>query len=263
MVIVKRNRNAARLALLLVCLALLASCAAAPVKTELEVPPKYPASEVLREDAAYAIDAYDPWEGMNRRIYRFNYYFDKYLYLPVVNAYEFITPDFVETGVSNFFDNLTEVTNLTNTLLQGKGGGALTTTGRFLLNSTVGVAGLFDVATSVGLKRQKEDFGQTLGVYGLGNGPYLVLPVLGPSTLRDTGGIVVDAVVYNLMVSAIIDEMDMKSSEEDLVSLGLSLAFAIDKRHRESFRYYQTGSPFEYELIRMLYIRARQILVEN
>jgi phospholipid-binding lipoprotein MlaA len=263
MTVVKPPYRLLRLGLLLACLAAVAGCAAVPVKPKPEIPPKYPASEVLKEGETYPIDAFDPWEGMNRRIFRFNYYFDKYIFLPVVNAYEFITPDFVETSVSNFFDNLTEITNLTNTLLQGKGVGALKTTGRFLLNSTFGVAGLIDVATPVGLDRQNEDFGQTLGVYGLGNGPFLVLPILGPSTVRDTGGLVVDAVVYSVMVSAIINELDMDSSDEDILKLSLAALRAIDLRSRQSFRYYRTGSPFEYELIRMLYIRARQILVEN
>jgi phospholipid-binding lipoprotein MlaA len=263
MTIVKPLYRWLRRGLLLACLAAVVGCAAAPVKPEPEIPPKYPASEVLREGETYAIDVWDPWEGMNRRIYRFNYYFDKYIFLPVVNGYQFITPDFVEAGVSNFFDNLTEISNLTNTLLQGKGMGALKTTGRFLLNSTFGVAGLIDVATPVGLERQNEDFGQTLGVYGLGNGPFLVLPILGPSTVRDTGGLVVDAVVYSVMVSAIINELDMDSSDEDILKLSLAALRAIDLRSRQSFRYYRTGSPFEYELIRMLYLRARQIMVEN
>jgi phospholipid-binding lipoprotein MlaA len=90
-----------------------------------------------------------------------------------------------------------------------------------------------------------------------------VLPILRPSTVRDPGGLVVDAVVYSVMVSAIINELDMDSSDEDILKLSLAALRAIDLRSRQSFRYYRTGSPFEYELIRMLYLRARQIMVEN
>jgi phospholipid-binding lipoprotein MlaA len=238
-------------------------CAAVPVQKDAEPPAKHPVSEIVRDDVTYPIDAYDPWEGMNRRIYKFNAIFDNYVFLPVVSAYEFITPNPVEDMVSNFFNNLHEVTTLINTLLQFKGGKSGLTLSRILVNTTVGIGGLFDVATKVEVPKQNEDFGQTLGFYGLGPGPYIVLPVLGPSTLRDTGGYAVDAVTYSLLIGALINELDMDSPEEDILRWGLTALDAIDTRHQQKFRYYATGSPFEYDLIRMLFLEKRILDIEN
>ncbi|VGO22628.1 MlaA family lipoprotein [Pontiella sulfatireligans] len=228
-----------------------------------EVPAKRPVSEYVKADVEYKIDVYDPWEGFNRRMYRFNYGFDKYFFLPVVKTYEFILPKPVEKGVSNFFGNLGEVNTCANCLLQAKGGKAGKTAGRFVINSTVGILGLFDVATKMGIHGQDEDFGQTLGVWGVGNGPYLVLPVLGPSCVRDTGGIVVDGVGHSLLVNGLIGTLGMTDNEERNLSLGLSALRAVDKRHQIGFRYYETGSPFEYEMVRMLITEKRIIQVEN
>ena len=145
-----------------------------------------------------AFYVYDPWESMNRRIYNFNAVFDEYVFLPVVRAYEFVLPNFAQTGVTNFFNNLGEINNLLNSLLQGKILKTYNTVGRILINTTVGIGGLIDVATDVeGIKRENEDFGQTLGFYGIGPGPYLILPVAGPYNLRDAGGWGVDLVAYN------------------------------------------------------------------
>lgn len=135
----------------------------------------------------------DPYEGFNRAMFSFNEKADKYVLKPVSKGYKFITPDPVERGIGRVFSNLGEIVTVGNDLLQGKFGQAANDTGRFLVNSTLGVAGIFDVATHVGLpKNEKEDFGQTLGVWGLGSGPYLVLPFLGPSTLRDAPARLVD-----------------------------------------------------------------------
>lgn len=128
----------------------------------------------------------DPYEGVNRKIFGFNEFLDKWLLKPVAKGYRWVTPGFVDDGVSNFFDNLGEVRNLLNGGLQGDFTHAGTSTGRLLLNSTVGLAGLFDVATGWGLEERKEDFGQTLAVWGVGDGPYVVLPILGGKNLRDT-----------------------------------------------------------------------------
>jgi phospholipid-binding lipoprotein MlaA len=245
---------------LLVLLLMFSGCATAPKpQAAPEEPPQRPASEVLKPGVVYAIDAYDPWEPMNRRIYKFNARFDEYVYLPIVEAYEFVTPVFLQQRITNFFNNLEEITTLTNTLLQGKLDPFTITLGRMVLNTTVGVLGLFDPATELEITRQHEDFGQTLGFYGMGPGPYFVLPILGPSTLRDTGGLIVDALTYSMVVGEIIDDLDMKDSEEDLVNYTLSALLAIDKRHTESFRYYESGSPFEYDLIRMLYLKKREL----
>ena len=175
--------------MLLTVFVFLAGCGTAPVRKEPEIPAKRPVSQYVKPDVTYAIDAYDPWEPMNRRIYNFNAIFDNYVFLPVVSGYEFMLPGFVRTGVTNFFNNLTEVTNLMNSLLQFKFVKAVNTFGRICINTTVGIGGLIDVATlNDGIERENEDFGQTLGFYGLGPGPYLVLPILGPSNVRDTAG---------------------------------------------------------------------------
>jgi phospholipid-binding lipoprotein MlaA len=252
------------------CLVLLAvflgvtGCGTTPVRQEPDVPAKRPVSQYVKPDQQYAIDAYDPWESMNRRIYNFNAVFDYYVFLPVVDAYEFVLPNLVQKGVTNFFKNLTEITNLTNSLLQFKMQKALHTVGRILINTTVGVGGLIDVATlNDGIPREDEDFGQTLGFYGLGPGPYLVLPILGPSNVRDTAGLATDSLVYSLMVGQLIAELGMDDLYEDILNYSLTGLYAIDKRHNEPFRYYKTGSPFEYDLIRKLFLIKRQFQIEN
>jgi phospholipid-binding lipoprotein MlaA len=248
---------------LLIFMVILASCASAPMQQEPIEPARrsLPEPDLPIEQQGFYV--YDPWEPMNRRIYNFNAIFDEYVFLPVVRAYEFVLPKFAQTGVSNFFNNLYEITNLTNSLLQFKIVKVFNTFGRIAMNTTVGIGGLIDVATHEGVPRENEDFGQTLGFYGLGPGPYLVLPILGPSDLRDTGGLVVDTVVYSLMLDALINQLDMDDSDEDILKYSLTGLYAIDKRHKESFRYFMTGSPFEYELVRKLSMIRRQFLVEN
>lgn len=236
--------------------AVLFSAGCATQQTTSLEPPLHTPENTLKEGVEYAVDVYDPLEGMNRRIYTFNYYFDKFIYLPVVNTYEFITPDYVEDRVSNFVDNIFEFNNFTNNLLQLKFEATGITLGRFLVNTTIGIAGLWDPATSMGLTRQPEDFGQTLGHYGVGNGPYIVLPIFGPSNLRDTTGLITDAVAFSAGgPPAWVDDDDTT-----LIFNGVA---AVDKRHRQSFRYYRTGSPFEYEMIRMLYVAKRDIEIEK
>jgi phospholipid-binding lipoprotein MlaA len=250
--------------MLLVVFVFLAGCGTAPVRQEPEIPAKRPVSEYVKPDETAAIDAYDPWEPMNRRIYIFNAIFDNVIFLPVVNAYEFVLPTFVRKGITNFFNNLMEVPILMNSLLQFKFEKAVNTFGRIMINTTVGLGGLIDVATlNDGIQREDEDFGQTLGFYGLGPGPYLVLPILGPSDLRDTAGLVVDTAVYSLMVGELIDLTGLGSPEDDILNYSLSALYAIDKRSNEPFRYYKTGSPFEYDLIRKLYLIKRQFQIEN
>jgi phospholipid-binding lipoprotein MlaA len=250
--------------MLLTVFVCLFGCGTAPVRKEPEFAAKRPVGEYVKPDATYAIDAYDPWEPMNRRIYNFNAIFDNVIFLPVVQAYEFVLPGFAQKGITNFFKNLTEVTNLTNSLLQFKIEKAVITFGRVCINTTVGLGGLIDVATiNDGLERQDEDFGQTLGFYGLGPGPYLVLPILGPSNVRDTTGLVVDSVVYSLMVGELINMTGLGSPEDAILNYSLTAVYAVDKRHNEPFRYYKTGSPFEYDLIRRLYLIKRQFQIDN
>ncbi len=134
----------------------------------------------------------DPYENINRKIYSFNDSVDDYVAKPVSDAYKFVTPDFVETGVSNFFNNLKNINVVANDLLQGKFTQSGMDTGRFLMNTTLGMAGFFDVAKSVGLQQNDEDFEQTLAVWGVPQGSYLVLPLLGPITTRGIPGAVFD-----------------------------------------------------------------------
>lgn len=130
----------------------------------------------------------DPWESMNRQTHAFNDGADRYVFRPIAKGYKAVTPEPVRSCVSNMMDNLTEPRNMVNNALQGKGKGAFESFMRFIVNSTFGLLGCFDVAKMGELQPQPEDFGQTLGVWGVGNGPYLVLPFLGPSTVRDAAG---------------------------------------------------------------------------
>jgi phospholipid-binding lipoprotein MlaA len=131
-------------------------------------------------------DPRDPWEGFNRASYKFNDALDRAIAKPVAKGYKKVTPRVVRTGVSNFLSNLDTITTVVNDVLQGKMKQAGRDSGRFLLNSTIGLGGLFDPASAAGLERNDEDFGQTLGKWGVKSGPYLMLPILGPSTVRDT-----------------------------------------------------------------------------
>jgi phospholipid-binding lipoprotein MlaA len=127
----------------------------------------------------------DPLEGFNRAMYSFNDGLDKVVIKPVASGYKAVMPDFARTGVTNFFANLGDIWIGVNNILQGKVGAGVSDLGRFLMNSTIGVLGLFDVASNAGLEKHNEDFGQTLGWWGVGSGAYVVLPILGPSTVRD------------------------------------------------------------------------------
>jgi phospholipid-binding lipoprotein MlaA len=134
----------------------------------------------------------DPWERMNRATYRFNDTLDRAIAQPVARGYRKVTPQFAQTGVSHFFDNLEYPIVMVNDLLQGQFKSFVSDTGRLLLNTTLGVGGLLDPATAAGLDKNDRDFGQTLGKWGAGTGPYLVIPFVGPSDIRDAVGRVGD-----------------------------------------------------------------------
>ena len=142
-------------------------------------------SEEVRENI-------DPWESTNRRIFAFNETLDKYALLPVAKGYRFVMPDPAERGVSNFISNIYEFNSIFNSLLQGEPANAFQSAGRFLVNTTMGLAGLLDVATPMGIEHSPADFGQTLSVWGFEQGPYVMLPVFGPKTLRSGVGYFVD-----------------------------------------------------------------------
>jgi phospholipid-binding lipoprotein MlaA len=219
-----------------------------------EVPARHTINEF--KDQSFAVVS-DPWEGFNRSMYRFNYYLDTYLLLPVVSGYEFIAPVFVQERVSGFYNNLGEIKNFTNSLFQLKGEESLTTLGRFVTNSTLGIGGLFDPATGFGLERHDQDFGKTLGYWGSASGPYLVLPVFGPSSVRDTGGLAVDAgISYGIM--AAIDPF--RSTGHSLgINAAITALNVVDARHQQSFRYYESGYPFEYYMVRFIHHEQREL----
>lgn len=243
--------TAARLFVLFLML-LLIGCSSAAKKTEGEIPPQR-SLEDYTGDTAYVIDQYDPIEGFNRGVYRFNALFDKVIFLPLTDAYDFVVPDPVKAGVRNFMRNIGDIENLINSALQLKPEATLESAGRLVANTTFGLLGVFDVATEFGLKRHDEDFGQTLGRYGLGPGPYLVLPVFGPSSLRDGSGLVVDSLVMSGL-----DPLQFDNNDDawEYAYFGLK---ALDTRNNIAFRYYETGSPFEYELVRLLYLKMREL----
>ncbi|HEY3301571.1 MAG TPA: VacJ family lipoprotein [Methylophilaceae bacterium] len=139
----------------------------------------------------------DPYEGYNRAVYKFNDVADKAVIKPIAGAYKAVTPPPIKTGVSNFFSNIGTLITAINDLLQFKLSKAMTDIGRFAINTTVGIGGLIDVASMDGIPQNHEDFGQTLAVWGVGDGGFTVLPFFGPSTLRDTAGLVVDTYAFD------------------------------------------------------------------
>jgi phospholipid-binding lipoprotein MlaA len=154
-------------------------------------------------------DPRDPLESFNRQVFEFNEGLDKVVLKPLAQVYDAVLPVPVQECLSNGFSNLREPSNALNNLLQGKGSAAVSDVCRFAVNTTVGLLGCFDVATRMGLEKSREDFGQTLAVWGVGNGPFLVLPLLGPSTIRDTAGIGVETV---LDVNFWIDNVSVRNT---------------------------------------------------
>lgn len=276
-----------RLAALLICLAIsLAGCASQGI-TIRRVPSEDPAAEnaaAVESAAAFAAAAataietaadsvqsaqdireagppvtaadapsmytYDPWERLNRFTYRFNARFDEAVFLPVANAYRVI-PSPIRSGVHNFFGNLSEVGNIINYALQWRLKLGVRSAGRFIINTTVGIGGLFDVAEKLKLPGAATGLSATLARWGMHPGPYLVIPFLGPSTVRDGIGFLGDyAASY---------EIDIAHLYRGHVSSALGGVNAVDQRSNVNFRYYATGSPFEYENVRFLYVRKRLI----
>ena len=149
----------------------------------------------------------DPFEEYNRKVWAFNEFLDDNFAKPAAEIYRSITPDVVETGITNFFRNLNELDNTANQILQGKPILAINDFSRFIINTTFGLAGFLDVGTNLGLERHDEDFGQTLGVWGVGSGPFLMLPLLGPSTPRGLAGRSVSSVLSGTFA---IEENDLR-----------------------------------------------------
>ena len=163
----------------------------------------------------------DPFQQLNEKTHNFNQSLDESIATPIATLYRKVTPDFIEVGVTNFTDNIEDVNIALNNLLQGKIKEGFSDIFRFTLNSTVGVLGFFDVASTVGLKKHSEDFGQTLAVWGVSDGPYIVLPILGPSNLRDTLARIPEAFMTPLLL------IDHDRTGYELTAIDL-----LDKRAR-------------------------------
>ncbi|MEO8856432.1 MAG: VacJ family lipoprotein [Burkholderiaceae bacterium] len=181
-------------------------------------------------------DPRDPWESFNRGVFQFNETADRVVIKPVATAYRDVTPALVRTGVGNFFSNLDDAWSFVNSLLQAKPVNAASSFMRVAVNTFMGIGGIFDVASEMRLERQKEDFGQTLGRWGVASGPYLVLPLLGPSTLRDTFALPVDMrgdIVMNIdyvPTRNSLKALDLIDTRASLLTLSATLdEVALDK----------------------------------
>jgi phospholipid-binding lipoprotein MlaA len=194
----------------------------------------------------------DPLESINRGVYHFNDGVDNLLLKPAAEIYRGVLPQFVRTGVSNFFSNLNDVIVALNNLLQGKFLNAVSDVGRIVINTTAGLLGVIDVATEAGLEKHNEDFGQTLGYWGLGDGPYLVLPFLGPSSLRDGVGLVGD--IYTWPVTYV----KPPRSRNQLAALNF-----VNRRAEllDTSKILETAALDPYEFLRDAYLQRRRNLV--
>ena len=163
----------------------------------------------------------DPFEEYNRKVWAFNEYLDDNFAKPTAEIYTSVTPDFIEVGITNFFRNLNELDNTANQLLQGRPLLAINDFSRFLINSTLGLGGFIDVGSKLGLERHDEDFGQTLGAWGVGSGPFLMIPLYGPSTPRGLAGRSVSSVLSGTFA---IEETDVR--------IGVTALDALETRAR-------------------------------
>ncbi|HYQ22923.1 VacJ family lipoprotein [Stenotrophomonas sp.] len=197
--------------------------------------------------------AYDPWEPLNRRVHRFNVGVDNVIARPLATAYTHVVPRFARTGVSNFFNNLKSPVTIVNQLLQGRPDDAWDTFGRFLMNSTLGVGGLFDPASKAMVPNRREDFGQTLGAWGWRRSRYVELPFFGPRTVRDVFGLAGD-----MPLSPI------RTIEEDKIRIGLQGLQLVDTRAQlMAVDDLRSSAVDEYALVRDAWLQRRNYQIEN
>ena len=200
----------------------------------------------------------DPWEGFNRRIFWFNEQADEYVIEPIARGWDWVAPDPIQNSVQNFFQNLLAPVSVVGNLLQGKLGAAGTETARFALNSTLGFAGLFDPAAEWGIEPRREDLGQTLGTWGVPTGPYLVLPLIGPSNPRDAIGLAGDAFLYIDFYDATVEEIGDNAFALEAVDIenwrAINLT-QIDNARERAFDWYV--------FVRNAYLQNRQAKVED
>lgn len=197
---------------------------------------------------------YDPWEGFNRRVFAFNQRADRFVIKPIAKVWNFVVPDLVQQSLSNAFDNVAMPRRFINSLLQLKAEGAGRELARFFINISMGVGGFFDVATELGIRRSDEDTGQTLGYYGIGPGPYLVLPLLPPLTVRDGIGFGADAAMQPIGYIAPFEASVGLRGTQAVNDRSLNLEF-FDQLERDTFDLYSA--------VRNAYLQRRQRLVEE
>ena len=219
-------------------------------------------------------EEYDPWEPFNTSIFEFNRQVDRFVLKPVAKGYNFIMPDMVQVGISNIFSNLRFAPRFLNNIFQGKLKGAGIEMGRFLINSTAGVAGFFDVAKEIDLVTPEEDFGQTLGFYGVKPGPYLVLPLLPPFNVRDFTGFLGDIALnpINWLVAPIIEVDGVPSviahknrMTSTIVQTGSRVGEIINERSRnlEKFQGVEEATLDLYTAVRNAYLQTRAKAVKE
>jgi phospholipid-binding lipoprotein MlaA len=202
-----------------------------------------------------ADDVRDPWQGMNRKVFAFNDVLDRHVATPVARGYQAVTPAFVDTAVTSFFRNLGDVTNGVNFALQGEGGKSFGSLQRVIANTLIGLGGVIDVASPGGVPRHDTDFGITLGKWGVSSGPYLVLPVWGPSSPRDASGVLADMVIGPLP-----DPLTVVDKES--VRYGLEALMIVDKR-ADLLQYEQAVIGDRYTFMRDLYLQNRDFEVKG
>ncbi len=234
---------------LLVSSLALAGCATAP-DPEIE-PEQAGTGELVYSDAGRESHI-DPYEDWNRSVFAFNETIDDWFLRPVAVGYQTVMPGFADRAVSNFFNNLMEVRNFINSTLQLKGEHAVVAAGRFTYNTVFGLGGLFDVATAFDLPERPEDFGQTLGYWGIGPGPYLVLPLLGPSSPRDFTGLATDGLVFPSL-------WDYAGSPELYYALALNI---VDTR-ADLLSAEGLISGDRYTFVRNAYLQRREYLIRD
>lgn len=200
-------------------------------------------------------DTRDPWQRMNRVVFNVNDTLDRHVAIPLARGYRAATPAFVDRGITAFFRNLDDVSNGVNFVLQGEGGKAAGALGRVTMNSWLGLGGVIDVASAGGLPRHDTRFGTTLGKWGVGNGPYLVLPALGPSSLRDAPAMLFDMTVNPL-------QQPLTVVDEDAVRLGLEFVDLVDTR-ADLLDYEQAVVGDRYTFIRDAWLQSRDFDVHG
>ncbi len=199
----------------------------------------------------YSPDPSDPWQGYNRAMFSFDMTMDKAVFRPIAETYVHVTPKFVQYRASDFFSNLNQVSVTVNATLQGKPR-ALEDLTRFLFNTTFGIGGLFDVATPLGLPKHNEDFGITLAVWGVPQGPYVVLPLFGPSTLRNIPSLAVDGWALNPITYYPYSQIDLIST---------TLKYTVERARLLPYDFIIDTVPDAYAFVRSAYLQHRNYLI--